>query len=188
MRRDQFDHVVAAAANITDEDEFVVIGSQAILGPLPDPPAAMTASMEVDFYPLYAPEKADLIDAELGDGSRFHSTFGYYGHGVGPGTVKAPQGWEDRLQRVPIPPRLVSDRHPVALCLEIHDLVLAKCAALRDRDFDYARAAITAGLVDMATIRARIPTMPVPDETRRLIEARLSAFAKGRPSPDEPRS
>jgi hypothetical protein len=143
----------------------------------------MIASMEIDLYPIHAPHKADLIDTQLGDGSQFHATFGYYGHGVGPGTAKAPVGWEDRLLRVPIPPRVKSDRHPVALCLEIHDLILAKCAALRDRDFDYARAAITAGLVDMKTIEARIPTMPVPAHTRRLIRARLSTFGADRPPP-----
>lgn len=35
VRREHFEHVVAAAANIVGEDEFVVIGSQAILGSHP---------------------------------------------------------------------------------------------------------------------------------------------------------
>jgi hypothetical protein len=43
MRRDEFEHVIAAAANVVDEDEFVVIGSQAILGPYPDAPEAAAA-------------------------------------------------------------------------------------------------------------------------------------------------
>jgi hypothetical protein len=29
----------------------------------------------------------------LGDGSPFHAAFGYYAHGVGPETAKAPAGW-----------------------------------------------------------------------------------------------
>jgi hypothetical protein len=32
MRREDFEHVIAAAANVTGEDEFVVIGSQIIPG------------------------------------------------------------------------------------------------------------------------------------------------------------
>ena len=32
MRREDLEHVVGAAANVAGEDEFVVVGSQAILG------------------------------------------------------------------------------------------------------------------------------------------------------------
>jgi hypothetical protein len=30
VRRSEFEHVIAAAANVTGQDEFVVIGSQAL--------------------------------------------------------------------------------------------------------------------------------------------------------------
>jgi hypothetical protein len=36
MRRQDLDHVVAAAAQIVGETEFVVVGSQSILGSHPD--------------------------------------------------------------------------------------------------------------------------------------------------------
>ncbi|MGH2969778.1 MAG: DUF6036 family nucleotidyltransferase, partial [Solirubrobacteraceae bacterium] len=70
MRRVDFEHVIGAAANATGEDEFVVIGSQAILGPFPDAPEVLLRSIEADIYPLVAPDKGDLIDGALGDGSR----------------------------------------------------------------------------------------------------------------------
>ena len=105
MRREEFEHVIAAAANIIDEDEFVVIGSQAILGTYPTPPEVLLQSMEADMYPLRHPEVADVLDGNLGDGSQFHRSFGYYAHGVGPETAKAPAGWQDRLVRVEVPPR-----------------------------------------------------------------------------------
>jgi hypothetical protein len=38
VRRADFEHVIAAAANVTGQNEFVVIGSQAILGTYPDAP------------------------------------------------------------------------------------------------------------------------------------------------------
>ena len=41
MRVADFEHVLAAAADITDHDEFVVIGSQAILGSIESPPEAI---------------------------------------------------------------------------------------------------------------------------------------------------
>lgn len=40
---------------------MIVIGSQAILGTLADPPAELVVSREADIYPRDAPEKADLI-------------------------------------------------------------------------------------------------------------------------------
>jgi hypothetical protein len=48
MRRDEFEHVIAAAAEVSAEREIVVIGSQAILGSVKDPPATMLLSMEAD--------------------------------------------------------------------------------------------------------------------------------------------
>jgi hypothetical protein len=78
----QFQHVVAAAAGVTGQDEFVVIGSQAILGSIDDPPKSMLVSLEADMYPLHDPSAADRIDGALGDGSQFHLVFGYYAHGM----------------------------------------------------------------------------------------------------------
>jgi hypothetical protein len=94
MRKPDFDHVIAAAADVTGESEIVVIGSQAIFGWVADPPKAMLRSIEADVYPRAAPAKAEEIDGALGDGSQFQATFGYYAHGVGPETAKAPAGWE----------------------------------------------------------------------------------------------
>ena len=92
MRLEQFEHLLAAAAEVTGQDEFVVVGSQAILGTFDEPPDSMLQSVEADIYPKRAPEAADLIDGNLGDGSQFHAAFGYYAHGVGPETAKAPVG------------------------------------------------------------------------------------------------
>jgi hypothetical protein len=72
--------VVAAAAQIVSEREFVVLGSQSILGSHPDAPEALLRSQEVDIYPRRAPDKAIQIEGALGDGSYFHQTFGYYAH------------------------------------------------------------------------------------------------------------
>ena len=178
MRRADFDHVVAAAADITGETELVVVGSQAILGPFPDAPQTMLRSMEADLYPRSAPEKADDIDGSLGDGSVFHRTYGYYAHGVGPETAKAPAGWEQRLIAVEIPARLAARRPVVALCLEPHDLVLAKCVAGRERDWEFAREALAHRLVDPDVLLGRIEDLPVDEEHRRHVRARLEATAR----------
>jgi hypothetical protein len=92
VRKSDFDHVIAAAVDVSGEREIVVIGSQAIHGSVEDPPAELVESMEVDVYPLNDPVKAEEIDAVLGDGSPFQGTFGFYAHGVGPETMKGPRG------------------------------------------------------------------------------------------------
>jgi hypothetical protein len=166
VNRRQFEHVIAAAANVLAEDDFVVIGSQAVLGLVETAPAGMLISMEADVYPASSPDRAIEVDVVLGDGSQFHRQYGYYAHGVGPETAKAPAGWQDRLVPVRIPPRPRSSRRPVALCLEIHDLLLSKLVAGRDRDIDYAREARTHGLVDLDVMRRRVHHLPV-DEAHR---------------------
>jgi len=44
MRRRDLEHVIRAAADLADDDEIVVIGSQAILGQYPDAPAELCVS------------------------------------------------------------------------------------------------------------------------------------------------
>jgi|SRR5665213_121967 len=166
----EFEHVVAAAAEVTGQDEFVVIGSQAILGSYEQPPESMLHSLEVDIYPLHNPDAADFIDGSLGDGSQFHLAYGYYAHGVGPETAKAPRGWQERLVKREIPPRVASKRAAVAWCLEAHDLVLSKCVAGRDRDWDYAAEALKAGIVRADVLLARLPDLPVAEGVRDHVE------------------
>lgn len=173
MRPEDFEHVVAAAAEATGQDEFVVVGSQAILGSFAQPPEALLQSLEADMYPLRDPASADAIDAALGDGSQFHLAYGYYAHGVGPETAKAPNGWQKRLVRREIPRRVASTRSPVAWCLEVHDLVLSKCVAGRERDWEYAAETLRAGLVGADVLLARVPDLPVAEDLRAHVERML---------------
>lgn len=186
MNRDEFEHVIRAAATIVD-DELVVVGSQAVLGQYRDPPASLLRSMEVDLYPRNAPERADMIDANIGDGSQFHATNDYYGHGVGPETVHAPDGWESRLIRVDVAALTRRpDKIATAWCMEVHDLVLAKLAAGRPHDIEYAREAIAAGLVDVNRLLELVESMP--DSHRAATRKWVSGLAPtpSNPQPDAP--
>lgn len=169
MRRDQLEHVIRAAAAVARDDDIVVVGSQAILGTAPDAPAAMLTSIEADVFPRRHPERADLIDGAIGEGSLFQDTFGYYAHGVGPETAKAPRGWEDRLVRVEGP----GTAGARGWCLEPHDLVLAKCVAGREKDLAFAREALAAGLVSGDELLVRVDGLSVDgghrERVRRLL-------------------
>jgi hypothetical protein len=179
MRRAHFEHVIAAAANVLGEDAFVVIGSQAILGPCPDAPEELLRSMEVDLFPKESPDRAAEIDGALGDGSPFHEAFGYYAHGVGPATARAPDGWRDRLIEIDIPPRVGSEQAPKAYCLEPHDLVLAKSAAGRERDWEFARDMIRAGLVQPEMLFERVNGLPISTDQCNSIRMRLETLIDG---------
>ena len=76
MKRSDLEHILRASKDVTGETEFIVIGSQAILGRFPDAPRALRQSMEADLYPRYRPESSDLIEGSLGELSPFHQTFG----------------------------------------------------------------------------------------------------------------
>jgi hypothetical protein len=44
MTREQLEHIIRASADITDQYEFIIVGSQSILGPVPNPEDIFTMS------------------------------------------------------------------------------------------------------------------------------------------------
>ena len=51
MKREDLEHLIRAAASVTGDNEIIVIGSQAILGAVPDAAGRLVTSMEADMYP-----------------------------------------------------------------------------------------------------------------------------------------
>jgi hypothetical protein len=161
MRREDFEHVVAAAAEASGETELVVVGSQAILGSFPDAPPSKLRSMEADLYPLRHPEKADEIDGSLGDGSWFHRTHGYYAHRrrCGDRERAGGMGGSTGPRRGSSPGRFAT----------------ARCRAL-------AREALAHGLVDAEVLLRRIDDLPVAEGDRRRIREMLEGITPTRHS------
>lgn len=162
MTRAQLEHLLRAAAVIADDDEIVVIGSQAILGQFPDAPAAMRVSNEADLFPRNYPERAELIEGSIGELSPFHETFGYYAQGVSETTARLPQGWKDRVVVI----QNANTRGAKGLCLEVHDLLASKVVAGREKDFDYLREAARHGLAERDTLLGRLETVDVDPRIR----------------------
>ena len=149
MKRDELAHVLRASAAISNETSFVLVGSQAVLLLLEQPPASLLVSTEIDLYPALHPEKADLIDGAIGAQSTFHDTFGYHADGVSPETASLPKDWMSRAV-------LTYFGDVTAICPDLHDLVVSKCAAGRDKDADFVRVLIKDGLVDSKILSERI--------------------------------
>ncbi|MGH7970975.1 MAG: KfrB domain-containing protein, partial [Limisphaerales bacterium] len=94
MKRADLEHILRASKGVTGETEFIVIGSQAILGAHPDAPRELRESMEADLYARDRPDLSLLLEGTLGELSMFHTTFGYFADGVSPETATLPRGWE----------------------------------------------------------------------------------------------
>lgn len=169
MKRAQLEHLIRAAADLTEDDEIVVIGSQAILAQFPEAPEELLASVEADLFPRNRPERTDLIDGSIGEGSPFHATFGYYAQGVDETTPVLPAGWRQRL----VPIRNENTRGATGWCLDIHDLLVSKYVAGREKDLTFVRQAIRVGLVDEGRLLERAAEAPLPQEKREHLARRI---------------
>lgn len=175
MRRADLEHIIRAAGHLADVTKLVIIGSQAILGSFPQAPAELTVSVEVDTYPLDAPEKADLIDGSIGEKSPFHETFGYYAHGVGPETAVLPANWQNRL----VPVQNENTRGVTGLCLSPVDLAISKLAAGREKDLAFIAAMLRHSLVTVEKIQQVVEELE--PERRSIVINRLKRCLFHRP-------
>jgi hypothetical protein len=174
----QLEHVIRAASEISGDSEIVVIGSQAVPRARHEAAAGCLLSREADLYPRNAPERADDIDGAIGELSLFHKTFGYYVHGVSPQTATLPDGWEQRLVRLSSP----ATGGATGLCLDIHDLVLSKYAAGREKDLAFNQALVQHGCVKKKKLMRLARSMPVDDQVKATIVNRIRAdFAAANP-------
>lgn len=152
----------------------MVIGSQSILGAVPNAPQDLLVSMEADFFPLHRPDLADVIDGAIGEGSPFHDRFGYYAQGVGPETAILPSGWELRVVKI----QNANTDLKIGVCLDPHDLAASKLAAGRDKDWAFVDVMLAHNIANVDTLLKRLETLPVG--TAHI--ARLKAWVTARKS------
>ncbi|HUG30464.1 MAG TPA: DUF6036 family nucleotidyltransferase [Candidatus Limnocylindria bacterium] len=180
MNREQLDHVLRAAADIVEDADILIIGSQAILATASESelPIEAMRSIEVDlaFFDDEDAERADAVDGAIGELSRFHETFGYYGQGVSLSTAVLPEDWIAEVVELdpPVPGSRVRALGP-------HDCVASKLVANREKDRAFAKALLEAGIVDPDHLVERINLLPRSiDEPRRrrLIEWVRNAAAR----------
>jgi len=150
-------HAIRASTEIVDQDQVIIIGSQAALATWDEDelPAEATLSAEIDVCPLHdddAETLADKLDGAIGELSSFHETHGFYVQGVGRRTALLSEGWVERL--VPVEADEATGR--VGLCLEVHDLCAAKLLANRPKDHVYVSAMIGESFVDPNVVWDRV--------------------------------
>ncbi|WP_232430571.1 DUF6036 family nucleotidyltransferase [Salinispora pacifica] len=148
--------MLRSTGRIVVDRNVLIVGSQSVLGTIPDDdlPLEATASMEVDvaFFDDPDDQKADQVDAFIGEFSPFHETFGYYAQGVSVSTAVLPEGWRDRLVLV----ESENTQPGRGYALDPHDCVVSKLVAGREKDALFADALLRAGLVRPDTVAERI--------------------------------
>lgn len=174
MRRSELEHIIRAAGAIAGVKEIIILGSQSILGQFPfigekgidsslkaqidvasnkfNPYRVLSVSVEADIMVPENEELADIIEGTIGELSHFHDTFGYYAQAVDSTTAKLPEKWMDRL--VPIVNENTNGIK--GLCLEIHDLMISKLFASREKDIEFFQAAVKLKIVDKDVLIERL--------------------------------
>ncbi|MHC4766877.1 MAG: DUF6036 family nucleotidyltransferase, partial [Planctomycetota bacterium] len=82
-----------------------------------------------------------------------------------------PEGWQDRLIKV----CNENTRQRTGWCVEGHDLAASKLVAFRDKDRNFARVLLAEGLIEAATLAARIRALTVSPEVRERLTTWVTA-------------
>jgi hypothetical protein len=169
MRKRQLDHLLRAAGRITGERQFIVIGSQSLHGKHPDLADEIDVSAEADLLAKSRADRTEWLNT-IGQDSPFHQEFGYYADPVEEGTATLPTGWKGRL--VNLPPGDTDG--VVGLCLDPHDLVIAKHVAAREKDRVFTRELARRGLVSKARLLSLLERTKVDASVRTRIRAQIA--------------
>jgi len=184
LNRNELEHIIRAASDIAGVKSLIILGSQSVLGQFPTLAESfpksdhseisfisqkrqiLCRSVEADIMVPESEEKADLIEAAIGELSSFHHTYGYYAQGVDHTTSKLPEGWKDRLTEI-------CNRNTngiSGLCLDVHDLIISKLYAARKKDIQFFQAAVFLRLISKNILSERLKNTQMSEEKREIIK------------------
>jgi hypothetical protein len=172
MNRNQLEHAIRAACEVSGDNELFVFGSQAILAEFPNPPSTLCSSIEVDVQPKNKSKGADLIDGVLGELSLFHQTHGFYVHGISIKSAKLPLNWQKRLIKVSDPNTTLNK---TGWCVEKHDLAASKLAAFRPKDKAFVLTLLLENMIKPTTLSKRLSNLNISTPHYLKIKAWLKA-------------
>jgi hypothetical protein len=155
---------------LTGISEFVVVGSQAILGAFPNASDFLRTSQDVDLFAKdgTTPELTNLIYKNFGPESAFEQSKGFYIESVGEWTMMtALPGWADRVVKVQGP------AGAIGWCLSPLDIAYNKADAGREKDLLYLAELFRMRLVRPSEIKSAMEAFEFPEETIALINERV---------------
>lgn len=170
MKKRHVEHVLRAAAKITGEKRFIIVGSQSLHAKFPDIPDEIVMSVEVDLIAARNADRTEWLNA-IGQDSPFHETFGYYADPVDESTATLPKGWKKRLVNLPAG----EGGNVVGLCLDPHDLAISKYVARRQKDLRFTRELARRGYTRRERLLELLEATPVAEDIRSRIETDIRA-------------
>ena len=148
----------------------MIVGSQSLHGRFPDVADEIVLSFEVDLIATKVVERTQWLNA-IGQDSQFHETFGYYADPVDESTAKLPKGWKARLVNLP-----AGDTEGVrGLCLDPHDLAIAKYVAWREKNRIFTRELAQRGYTKRSRLLELLDATPVADDLKARIRSDIDA-------------
>ena len=169
MKKHQVDHILRAAGRITREKQFIIVGSQSLHGKYPDLPDDLVRSAEVDLIAKRNSSRTEWLNV-IGQDSPFHQEFGYYADPVDQTTATLPKGWKSRL--VNLPPGDTDG--VVGLCLDPHDLAIAKYVARREKDRIFTRELARRGITSRDLLLTLLEKTAVAEAVRVRIQGYIA--------------
>ncbi len=164
MRKEELFEAILKAAERVGATDWVVIGSQAVHGALPNAPISrVERSDDADAFPVdYEEWMYEPLHYELGFDSDFNKETGYYFEVVRPTMPRLPKGWEQRIKTDTIGEINVrGSNRPVAVSFpDLHDLLAAKLSVKRPRDTAFFRQIYRLGVVDQTLLLQRLADVP----------------------------
>lgn len=106
----------------------------------------------------------------IGVDSPFHLTHGHYADPVDDGPVTLPKGWKGHLVNLPAG----TTGEVAGLCLEPHDLAIARHVARGEKDKVFPRELVRRGLLDRERLRALVEVTPVTSAEKDRIRADIA--------------
>jgi len=82
-----------------------------------------------------------------------------------------PEGWRDRLVAIDNP----NTNGYVGLCLDVHDLLISKYVASREKDREFCRAIARAGFADRTVLLKRLESVAIDSVQRSHMIALIDA-------------
>lgn len=174
MQRSELEHIIRACSALTGHTQFVITGSQALLGQFPDGPDELISSLTAELFCPDDPESTDLINRTLGESSLFDKTFQYCARGVNAEQIILPEGWRERL----IPIESPDTAGATGLCLEVHDLAISRLVAGKDDDFSFLHALFRYHLIDEGVFEDRLAETELPRPVRADCEGRFARLIR----------
>ncbi len=171
MTPDQLKEILRAARARTEETEFYIIGSAAVLHIFNTTDHhLLTRSNEADLIPISGDsETADILSNAIGELSPFHANHHVYAEGVTFETPTfAPRDWQARTIEV-----FYSDIGVTAHFMELHDLALSKLGAGRPKDMEFCEALAKSGYLNKEVLLERLAIVQCNPGQRELFRERI---------------